>query len=201
MENVAVMGTSRPDRLIVNPLSGERIAIRRATAATGGAVLVWELTLAPGGHVPSRHRHPNQEESFTILDGRMRFRVGRRRITAGPGDTIRVAPGTVHYFANPGPMPAWVLVETIPALEMEELLEVAAAMAQDQHSAGRRLPRLIDLALFMRDFRREIGAPYVPAAVIAFVVGPLAWLARLTRADRHYCHIRRRVSGSGTPGT
>jgi quercetin dioxygenase-like cupin family protein len=198
---MAVIGAPRAGRLIVNPLSGEQIVIRRTAPATSGAVLVWELTLAPGGHVPSRHRHPNQEECFTVLDGLMRFRVGRQRITAAPGDTVRVAPGTVHHFANPGPVPAHVSVETTPALEMEALLEVAAAMAQDQHSAGRRLPRLIDLALFMRDFRREIAAPYIPAAVLAFVIGPLAWVARLTRADRHYCQLRRRAPGSGTPGT
>jgi quercetin dioxygenase-like cupin family protein len=198
---VAVIGASRAGRLIVNPLSGERIVIRRPAAATGGAVLVWELNLAPGGHVPARHRHPNQEESFTVLDGLMRFRVGRRHVTAGPGEIVRVAPGTVHHFANPGPVPAHVSVETTPALEMEALLEVAAAMAQDQHSAGRRLPRLIDLALFTRDFRSEIAVPYVPAAVISLVVGPLAWIARLTRADGHYCQLRRRVPGSDAPGT
>jgi quercetin dioxygenase-like cupin family protein len=201
MINVAVTGAPRAERLIVNPLSGERILIRRAARATGGAVLVWELTLAPSGHVPSRHRHPNQEESFTVLDGLMRFRVGRRHVTAGPGETTRVAPGTVHHFANPGSVPARVLVETTPALGMEALLEVAAAMAQDQHAAGRRLPRPIDLALFMCDFRCEIAAPYVPAAILALVVGPLAWLARLTRADRHYCQLRQRVPGPDTPRT
>ena len=46
----------------------------------------------------------------------MRFRVGRRRLTAGPGDTVRVPPGTVHHFANAarsrsgsrcGPGPRW----------------------------------------------------------------------------------------------
>jgi quercetin dioxygenase-like cupin family protein len=137
--------STRADRVIVNPLSGERVAIRRP-AGTGEAVLVWELTLAPGGHVPSRHRHPNQQESFTVLDGLVRFQVGYRHITAGPGDTVRVAPGAVHHFANPGRVPARVSVETTPALEMEALLEVAAAMAQDQHSAGRRFPRPIDLA-------------------------------------------------------
>jgi quercetin dioxygenase-like cupin family protein len=198
---MAAIESSRGERPIVNPLSGERIVIRRASAATEGAALVWELTLAPGGHVPSRHRHPAQEESFTVLDGLMRFRVGHRRITAGPGDTVRVAPGTVHHFANPGRVPARVSVETTPALEMEALLEVAAALARDQHSAGRRRPRLIDLALFMRDFRREVAAPYLPASVIAFVVRPLACFARFTGVDRHYGDICQRVSRHETPGT
>jgi quercetin dioxygenase-like cupin family protein len=94
-----------PD-VITNPLSGEQITIRATAADTGGSVLEWELVLAPGGRVPSSHAHPGQEECFTVREGQMRFRVGLRRITARPGDTVRVPPGTVHHFANAGPRPA-----------------------------------------------------------------------------------------------
>lgn len=160
-------------RVIVNPLSGERITIG-ASAADG---LEWELRLAPGGRVPSSHAHPEQEETFTVLAGRVRFRVGWRRVTAGPGDVVRVPPGTVHHFANAGGVPALVAVRTVPALNMRGLLETAAALAQDQHAAGRRLPRLSELALFMRQFEREVRAPYLPAALVRAALGPAAWLA------------------------
>jgi quercetin dioxygenase-like cupin family protein len=148
------------DRVIVNPLSGERITI--LASDSGDDELVWELVLAPGGRVPSSHAHPRQQERFTVLDGQMRFRVGWRRILAGPGDTVVVPPGTVHHFANPGPAPVRVAVRTKPALSMEELLETAAALAKEQQWAGRSLPRLGDLALFMRDFEAEVAAPVLP---------------------------------------
>src|SRR5215472_9387464 len=154
-------------RVIVNPLSGERIVIRRTAAQTGGAVLDWELTLAPGGKVPSSHAHPSQEEIFTVLDGTMRFRVGWRRLTAVAGDVVRIPPGTVHHFANAGPEPATVAVESRPALAMEELLQTAAALAQEQHAAGRTLPRPLELALFMADFEHEVRAPFLPARLVA----------------------------------
>jgi mannose-6-phosphate isomerase-like protein (cupin superfamily) len=149
--------------VIVNPLSGERITILEADP--GGDVLVWELLLAPGGRVPSSHAHPGQVERFTVLEGRMRFRVGRRRLLAGPGDTVVVAPGTVHHFANPGPGPARAEVRTSPALGLAELLETAAALAREQHAAGRTLPRLAEMALFMRDFEAEVAAPVAPGMV------------------------------------
>ena len=60
-------------------------------------------------------------------------------------------------------------MQTRPALGMQELLETAAALAQDQHAAARRLPRPIDLALFMRDFEREVRAPYLPAMLVRAV--------------------------------
>jgi quercetin dioxygenase-like cupin family protein len=178
--------------VIENPLSGEQITIVRTSADTGGSMLEWELVLAPGGRVPSSHAHPEQEEAFTVLAGRMKFRVGVRRIIANPGDTVRVPPGTVHHFANAGSRPARVSVRTRPALSMQELLETAAALAQDQHAAARRVPRPIDLALFMRDFEREVRAPYLPAMLVRAVLTPLARLARRRGLDSRYRHLRRR---------
>jgi len=188
------------DRVIVNPLSGERITIRHPAA--GDAVLDWELELAPGGRVPSSHAHPGQEERFTVLAGRMRFRVGGRRVLAGPGDTVVIPPGTVHHFANASQRPARVAVQTTPALNMQDLLETAAALAQRQHAATgrirlllpaplqrlvpRQLPSPAGLALFMRDFEREVQAPYLPRRLVRAVTGGVAWLARRTGLDRSY---------------
>jgi quercetin dioxygenase-like cupin family protein len=183
-EHAAVPG------VIVNPLSGERITIWAPVADTREGVLEWELLLAPGGRVPSSHAHPEQEECFTVLDGRMRFRVGGRRITAVPGDTVLVPPGTVHHFANAGPRPARVAVQTWPALSMQDLLETAAAMARAQHAAARRLPNPVDLALFMRDFEREVRAPYLPTALVRAVIRPAAWLARRCGLDARYRRLR-----------
>jgi hypothetical protein len=75
---------------------------------------------------------------------------------------------------------------------MQELLETAAALAQDQHTAGRRLPRLSDLVLFMRDFEREVRAPYLPAALVRAVLTPLARLARRWGLDSRYRRLRQR---------
>src|ERR1700691_442556 len=93
--------TAAGGHVIENPLSGETITIL-------ASVLDWELVLAPGGRVPSSHAHPRQEESFTMLSGQMRFRIAGRRVLAGPGDVVRIPPGTVHHFANPGRSPARV---------------------------------------------------------------------------------------------
>ena len=184
--------------VIENPLSGERITIRATAANAGGDVLDWTLELAPGGAVPSSHAHPEQEERFTVITGRMRFRVAGRRVIASPGDVVRVPPGTVHHFANAGAVSAIVAVQTRPALSMRDLLETAAAMAQDQHRRARRLPNLFDLALFMREFEREVRAPYVPRALVRAVLAPLAWLAARTGMDARYrdLHVPGRVHGS-----
>jgi quercetin dioxygenase-like cupin family protein len=182
--------------VIENPLSGERITILPgAGAGAGASVLEWELVLAPGGRVPSSHAHPQQEECFTVLAGQMRFRIGGRRVAAGPGDTVRVPPGTVHHFANAGSQPARVAVRTRPALSMRELLETAAAMAAEQHAAARRVPDPMGLALFMRDFEAEVRAPYLPVVLVRAVTRPLAWLASRREAGARYRRLRFPAAG------
>ena len=126
---------------------------------------------------------------FSVTEGLMRFRVNGRSRTLGPGESIRVAPGTVHSFANAGPQTARVLVQTRPALAMAELLETAAAMADGTLRTARLLPsvpRPHELVLFMRDFEHEVRAPYLPAALVRGVVRPLAWLVRRGGLDRRY---------------
>lgn len=181
-----------PNHVIENPLSGERITIMERPRITGDA-LVWDLELAPGGRVPNSHSHPEQEERFTVLDGTMRFRVGWRRVLARPGDVVVVPPGKVHHFANPGSVPARVLVESTPALLTEAMLETAAAIAREQHAAGRALPRPLDLALFMCDFDREVRAPYLPASLVRAALWPVRGLARSLGRDGRYRRLRRRV--------
>ena len=164
--------------VIENPVSGERIVIRRSGAETGGALLAFDLFLTPGSHVPARHVHPEQEERFTVLEGRMRFRVGRRRLLASAGETVAVPRGTAHWFGNDGRDPAHALVEVRPALRMQELFETSEAMGAAGHLPGTRLPHPFQLAAFLLEFQREIAVPGVPRGLLRALLAPLARLAQ-----------------------
>ncbi|MGI9148973.1 MAG: cupin domain-containing protein [Chloroflexota bacterium] len=174
----------REGRVIDNAISGERIVIRKSGAQTGGRMLAFDLFLPPGGHVPAGHVHPVQEERFTVVAGRMRFRVGRRTILASPGQTVRVPPGTPHWFGNAGLDVALTRVTVRPALRMEELLQRTGSLGEVGHLPGTHIPRLSDLALVLLEFQRELGVPNVPAVVVRVVLAPLAWLARRSARRR-----------------
>jgi quercetin dioxygenase-like cupin family protein len=160
-------------RIIDNAISGERIVIRTSGDQTGGRVLSFDLFLPPGGHVPAGHVHPVQEEQFTVIAGRMRFRLGRRTIVANPGETVRIPPGTPHWFGNAGAEVALTRVEVRPALRMEEVLRRGGRLG-----SVARIPRLFDLAVMLLEFQRELAVPNVPAFLVTAVLSPFAWLAR-----------------------
>jgi len=169
------------ERVIDNPISGERIVIRRSGAQTGGRLLAFDLYLPPRGHVPAGHVHPEQEERFSVVAGRMRFRLGRRTVVAEAGETVVVPPGTAHWFGNPGPEVSHARVEVRPALRMQELFEMTEAMGRAGRFLGTRLPRPTDLALVLLEFQREVAVPDVPSFLVRLALAPLAWAARRRR--------------------
>ncbi|HUY98510.1 MAG TPA: cupin domain-containing protein [Verrucomicrobiae bacterium] len=178
---MADQGTPGPDpcaRTITNPISGERIVIRVSGAETGGRLLRFDLFLPSGGHVPAGHVHPSQQERFTVLAGRMRFRLGRRTLVVGPGETVEIPSGAAHWFGNPGPGISHAVVDVRPALRTEELFVRTEQLSGRGRLLGTRLPRLSDLACVILDFQEEITAPHLPARLVRFGLGPLAWAGR-----------------------
>src|SRR4051812_38788995 len=120
----------KPGDTLENPVTGERFTFTHTAATTDGELLAFDFGLRPGGAVPIPHVHPIQTERFEVLEGEMRFRVGLRTVTAGPGDVVEVAPGVAHSFANAGDGEARLRVEVTPALAMEDMFGDVIAMAQ-----------------------------------------------------------------------
>jgi quercetin dioxygenase-like cupin family protein len=178
-------------QIIDNPVSGERIHFRRRAADTDGELLEFDVVLTPEGRVPGKHVHPEQEERFTVTSGRMRFTKGRKKLVAGPGDVVVVPPGTPHKFENAGDEPASARVEVRPALRMEDLLETAVALAATGRTTSSGLPRPLDLALFTREYAREVRGAFPPAWVQRASLAPLAWLARGRRLPALPAAMRR----------
>ena len=107
----------------------------------------------------------------------MTFRMGLKRIVAHAGDVVTVPAGKVHAFKNAGDDTAKVRVQIRPALQMEQLFETTVALAEDGRTTGKGMPKPLDLALFVREYRREVKAPFPPAPVVHAMLAPLAWMA------------------------
>jgi mannose-6-phosphate isomerase-like protein (cupin superfamily) len=163
---------------LMNPVSGETITFTQTAADTGGELLAFDLELTPDGRVPGLHVHPEQTETFRVVEGRMRFKLGRKTIEAGPGDVVTVPAGAAHKFANASGQVTRAKVEVRPALQMEQLLETAVRLAEEGRTLRSGMPRPLALAQFTRRFRREVRGPFPPAWVQQATMAPLAALAR-----------------------
>jgi quercetin dioxygenase-like cupin family protein len=174
-----------PGQTVENPVTGERFTFTDTAASTGGELLAFDFALRPGGAVPIPHVHPIQTERFEVIEGHMSFRIGLRKLQAGPGDVVEVAPGVAHSFANAGENDAHMRVEVRPALAMEEMFSEVVAMAQAGRMNRRGMPRnLLELAELARKYDQEAHAPLLGVRLQRLLLAPLVFMARHRRAGR-----------------
>jgi mannose-6-phosphate isomerase-like protein (cupin superfamily) len=95
-------------------LLGGSIHIRVRSEDTGGRLGLVEQVIPAGFPGPALHVHPEFEETFYVLDGRIAMRLGDEAVEAGAGTVAVVPRGTPHTFANPGSDAARVLVMVTP---------------------------------------------------------------------------------------
>ena len=160
-----------------NTATGEQLVFRRIAADTDGELLEFDWCFPAGGAV-GLHVHGRQEERFEVLSGSARFRVGRRRLTAGAGEHVAVPPGTVHGWGNPGEDELWARVQFRPALRTEQLFDCLFALASDGRIDRKGRPRPLPMAVLFQEFREELQMPWVPAPVQRGLLTPLAALGR-----------------------
>lgn len=163
--------------VIENPRSRERIVFRETGADTGGELLRFDLTMAPGGSLPMAHVHPRQEERFIVVSGRVRFRIGGEERVAGVGETVVAPPGTAHTFQNDGDEEARLTIEFRPALKTETLLRTVFGLAKDGKSNERGMPGFLQSALLAREYDT-----FLPGLPIWLQKAGLLALAPMARA-------------------
>lgn len=156
-----------PDSASVQPVflapgEGERVGVIGSTcrvlaeaATTGGRCSIFEEH-TPAGAGPPLHRHGVDDEFFFVLEGRYRFVLDGREITAEPGSFIAAPKGSVHTFVNAGGTPGRMLVVAMPAG-----LEGPFREAQALEREGRATPEALGAA-FARFRLAIVGPPLRP---------------------------------------
>jgi len=110
-------------------LGGTEVVFKAAGKRAGGGPTVLEFITAPG-FATGDHVHRTIEEIFCVVDGEFAIHAGERTERVGPGGVVRVPPGLVHSFGNPGSAPATLLLLISPAGVHEAYFrELAAILA------------------------------------------------------------------------
>lgn len=170
---------SRAGDVVENPVTGERAVVRVGTDETGGRSLVVELFVQPGGAVAGEHIHPVIAETFTVLGGRVGFRLDGREAVAGTGERLHVPPGTAHDWWNAGDEEARVVVEVSPGARFEEMIANLFGLARDGKTNVKGMPHFLQLVLFAREFEDVLYFTHPPRILQKVLFGVVAPIARL----------------------
>lgn len=90
-----------------------RMTLKATAASTGGAFGLVESLIAPGSS-PPLHVHHAEDESFYVLEGRVRFVCGDAEMLAGPGSFVFAPRDVPHTFIVEGETPARMLTLLTP---------------------------------------------------------------------------------------
>lgn len=93
---------------------GDVYRILAGSEDTGGAYVMAEARVLPGGGPPP-HIHHREDEAFYILEGEITFSVEGRSIPAPAGSFIQGPRGIPHSFRNEGTVPARMLILVLPS--------------------------------------------------------------------------------------
>lgn len=136
-----------------------------------------ETWLEPGGVIPA-HYHRTQEERWQVLDGEVRFRLGRKQRILRPDDGPQVAPpGIVHALKNVSGREAHLRCHARPAGNLQAYLTESAWAAREGFFARGGIPRSRRGLRWMADFAARSGdevvllwpPPILQRAVIALL--------------------------------
>jgi mannose-6-phosphate isomerase-like protein (cupin superfamily) len=102
----------------LHSLGFSQLAFKVGAQETGGNLFVIEhRNLVPGG--PPLHMHLNQEEWFYVMEGRVDFVVGEKRLTLNAGQSILAPRRVPHTFSSLVPA-SHMLIGFAPAGRMEQ---------------------------------------------------------------------------------
>jgi len=157
------------------------IRILRTGRETGGELLeIEESRPADADHRgPPMHRHPRQEESFEVVEGRMCVRVDLDERILSPGELVNVPAGAAHTFRNASAGPLRHITRFRPAGRMEEFFRIASALDRAGRLSRNGFPDLLDAAVLARNFRDDMVLVFPPQLVQLLVFGALAPIGRL----------------------
>ena len=121
---------------IEGPVRGPlKLKVRGAQTNDGLTALENVIPPAQG---PPLHTHANEDESWYVIEGELRFKLGGELHHAPAGSFVFVPRGTPHCFQNVAAVPARILVMFTPA-GMEHFFDRFAELSAPDPGAFRSI--------------------------------------------------------------
>ena len=108
-------------------IPGTSVAVKAERRHSGGALTVYEATVAPRHAGPPVHLHRTWDEAFYVLAGAMTFLIDGAEHAAPAGAFVFVPHGVPHAFWNAGAEPARQLT-VVTSSGIEDFFEALGAL-------------------------------------------------------------------------
>jgi mannose-6-phosphate isomerase-like protein (cupin superfamily) len=144
----------------------------------GEAALVVEARWGAGGSAPPGHFHPDQDEHFEVLEGRLTVRVDGEERTLEPGESIDIPRGTVHQMWNGGEVQARALWRTEPAGRTAEWFAALDGLQRSGRVGSDGMPSPLAFGAYLTEYSDvfRLGGPQLllrPALAVLGAIGRL----------------------------
>src|SRR5262245_47824695 len=146
---------------------GEKIIFHSVQHEPDGDRVIVENFVTPG-HGPVMHTHFLQDESLTVVKGKIGYEIsGQEKKYAGPGETVVFKRGTPHRFWNAGDDMLNCVGWVKPA---NTIVFFLSALYDAQNSSGKAQPEQFDGAYLMTRYAKEYDIPQIPIFVKKTVI-------------------------------
>jgi mannose-6-phosphate isomerase-like protein (cupin superfamily) len=132
--------------------------------------------IGPGEAGPPTHIHPNQLETYDVLEGEAEFVLGDKTFIVKQGDKVEIPANTPHTFKNN--TNAWLRMQDthLPALTFEEMMrELHGLVHSGKIKDFKDFKSLIYLSMLWvkhKELQRSTQPPF-------FVMQTIAWMGKL----------------------
>lgn len=159
--------------LDLRSIFGVEARVTVPASATGGEYVEMDCTAQPGSRTMI-HYHPEQEETFRVLEGTLELlRDGAWR-AVGAGESATVPRGAVHGWRNAGASPVRFVNVHRPALGFQDQMETLDRLARAGKIRGTSDPRSL-IYMSMSAVRHR---PDVTVKPPQWVVNTMAFIGR-----------------------
>ncbi len=150
---------------------GVQARVTMSSSATGGDYVEMDCTAAPGAGTII-HYHPEQEETFRVLEGRLEVLSDGRWCAVHAGETYSVPKGAIHAWRNAGQSPIRFLNVHRPGIGFQAHLETLDRLVRRGKVRGMRdLRSLVYMSMSAVKHRPDVGVkpPQWLVETLAFI--------------------------------
>lgn len=153
--------------------ASETVIIRRSEPS----LLEVEGVYGPGGSLPPKHFHPEQDEHFRVISGELTARVDGDEHELKQGDVLEIPRGAVHQMWNPHEAEARVAWQTRPAGRTEQWFRAVDAVVREAVEEGKS-PSTLAFGVLLRRFPDTFRLAAAPQALMRPAVAVLGAAGR-----------------------